>query len=83
MPGGRGDPHSAPEHVKQLAEVLEQHGKDFEFHSYEGGGHGFLSPDHPSYHVEVANEGSKRISRSLVATWVREKGLTPWAPTSR
>ncbi len=38
-----------------------KHGKTFELQSYEGAGHAFFSVDRPSYRVEAAKDGWKRI----------------------
>jgi carboxymethylenebutenolidase len=40
---------------------LTRHGKSFEFHSYEGAGHAFFSVDRPSYNLDAARDGWKRI----------------------
>jgi carboxymethylenebutenolidase len=58
---GAEDSHPAPAETKQIEEVLEKHGKTFEFHTYEGAGHGFFSTDRPNYRVEAANQGWQRI----------------------
>jgi carboxymethylenebutenolidase len=58
---GAEDSHPAPAETKQIEEVLGQHGKTFEFHTYEGAGHGFFSTDRPNYRVEAANQGWQRI----------------------
>jgi carboxymethylenebutenolidase len=58
---GADDSHPAPAETKEIEEVLVQHGKTFEFHTYEGAGHGFFSSDRPSYRVDAANQGWQRI----------------------
>ncbi len=58
---GAEDQHPNPDHVRQLEGALKQHGKTYEFHSYEGAGHAFFTPDRPSYRVDAANDGWKRI----------------------
>jgi carboxymethylenebutenolidase len=58
---GAEDSHPSPEETKQIAEVLKQHRKTFEFETYEGAGHGFFANDRPSYRVEAANQGWRKI----------------------
>lgn len=60
---GADDSHPAPAETKKTEEVLAGHGKTFEFHTYEGAGHGFFSNDRPNYRVEAANDGWQRIER--------------------
>jgi carboxymethylenebutenolidase len=59
---GAEDKTPSPEHVDRLAEILAEHGKDFEMHSYPNAGHGFFAVDRPSYRVEAANDGWERIA---------------------
>jgi carboxymethylenebutenolidase len=59
---GADDQHPSPEQVEELREILAREGKQFEFQSYEGAGHGFFSPDRPSYNVAAANDGWSRIT---------------------
>ncbi|MDA8356848.1 MAG: dienelactone hydrolase family protein [Actinomycetota bacterium] len=59
---GADDQFPSPEQVKELEQILSAHGKQFEFHSYEGAGHAFFSPDRPSYNVAAANDGWQRIA---------------------
>ncbi|MDA8357862.1 MAG: dienelactone hydrolase family protein [Actinomycetota bacterium] len=59
---GADDQFPSPEQVKELEQILTEHGKQFEFHSYEGAGHAFFSPDRPSYNVAAANDGWERIA---------------------
>jgi carboxymethylenebutenolidase len=58
---GADDSHPSPAETKQLEEVLKEHRKTFEFHTYEGAGHGFFAADRPNYRVEAANQGWLRI----------------------
>ncbi len=64
---GAEDQYPSPEQVAELEAILKEHGKDFEFHSYEGAGHAFFSPERPSYNVAAANDGWQRIT-SFFAT---------------
>ena len=58
---GAEDRNPSPEHVAIMEKELTNHGKSFEFHSYEGAGHAFFSVDRPSYNLEAAKDGWKRI----------------------
>jgi carboxymethylenebutenolidase len=55
------DRNPSPAHVAKMEEVLTEHGKNFEFHSYPEAGHGFFSVDYPNYHRDSAREGWKQI----------------------
>jgi carboxymethylenebutenolidase len=59
---GAEDRFPGPEQVAELEQILTEHGKDFEFHSYEGAGHAFFAVDRPSYNVAAANDGWERIT---------------------
>ena len=58
---GGDDQYPAPAEVADLEKELTALGKTFEFHSYEGAGHGFFSASRPSYRVEAANDGWQKI----------------------
>jgi carboxymethylenebutenolidase len=58
---GAEDRYPSPEHVAELEAELRRHGKEFEFHSYEGAGHSFFSTDRPAYRPEAATDGWRRI----------------------
>ena len=51
---GDEDTNPSPDDVARLAEVLEQSGKTFEFVSYKGAGHAFMSDTRVSYRPEAA-----------------------------
>ncbi|HEY8300258.1 MAG TPA: dienelactone hydrolase family protein [Jatrophihabitans sp.] len=59
---GNEDRTPSPEHVDELEALLREHGKDYEFHRYDDAGHGFFSPDRPSYRVAAASDGWERIA---------------------
>jgi carboxymethylenebutenolidase len=59
---GKDDQYPSPEQVAELDQILSDHGKPHEFHSYDGAGHAFFSVDRPAYRVEAANDGWERIS---------------------
>ena len=58
---GAEDKFPAPEETEELARILKEAGKDFEFHTFDNAGHGFFSVDRPSYRVEAAQEGWAKI----------------------
>lgn len=58
---GNEDVAPSPEQVDELDRRLTELGKPHEFYRYDGAGHAFFAPDRPSYRVEAANEGWKRI----------------------
>jgi carboxymethylenebutenolidase len=58
---GLEDKFPGPEQVAELEQILTEHDKQFEFHSYEGAGHAFFSVDRPSYNVAAANDGWEKI----------------------
>jgi carboxymethylenebutenolidase len=58
---GAEDSRPSPEEVAELDELLTRHGKEHEFHSYEGAGHAFFAVDRPSYRQAAAVDGWQRI----------------------
>ena len=54
---GAEDQSPTPEQVRQHEDELRRHGKDYEFHMYEGAGHGFFYHDRGAYRVEQAMDG--------------------------
>ena len=62
---GKDDQRPSPAEVEQLATLLRQQGKQFEFHSYDGAGHAFFAVDRPSYRVEAAVDGWDKIADFL------------------
>ena len=58
---GNEDASPTPEQVNQHEEVLKQHGKDYEFHRYDGAGHGFFYYDRPMYRQEQAVDGWNKV----------------------
>jgi carboxymethylenebutenolidase len=51
---GNDDQNPNPEMVNQVEEELKKNGKDYEFHRYDGAGHGFWYYDRPAYRPEQA-----------------------------
>lgn len=58
---GVEDRSPSPADVAAMARALEDHGKTFDLHSYEGAGHAFFSVDRPSYRLDASKDGWKRI----------------------
>jgi carboxymethylenebutenolidase len=58
---GAEDRNPSPAMVRQIEAALREHGKTYEFHTYEGAGHAFFSVDRPNYDVEAANDGWQKI----------------------
>ena len=58
---GNDDPRPSPADVDELEEALKKHGKDYDFHRYDGAGHGFFAVDRPSYNVDAANDGWEKV----------------------
>jgi carboxymethylenebutenolidase len=59
---GAEDRFPGPEQVAELERLLVEHGKKFEFHSYDNAGHAFFATDRPAYNVQAANDGWERIA---------------------
>ncbi len=59
---GAEDGYPSPEQVTELGQILTEHGKEFDFTSYEGAGHAFFAVDRPSYNVAAANDGWEKIA---------------------
>jgi len=58
---GAEDQNPSTEHVLRMEEELKRYNKTYEFHTYENAGHGFFSVDRPSYRVEAAVDGWKKV----------------------
>ncbi len=58
---GAEDSFPTPEETKELEDILDKAGKEYEFHTYEGAGHAFFATDRPSYRPEAAKDGWQRI----------------------
>ena len=58
---GNDDRAPNPEQVNQHEAELKKHGKNYEFHRYDGAGHGFFYYDRPMYRVEQALDGWKKV----------------------
>jgi carboxymethylenebutenolidase len=58
---GNDDSHPTPEQVDQHEEELKRHGKQYEFHRYDGAGHGFFYYHTPMYRPEQAMDGWAKV----------------------
>ena len=58
---GNDDQRPSPEQVNQHEEELKKHGKEYEFHRYDGAGHGFFYYDRGAYRQEQAMDGWQKI----------------------
>jgi carboxymethylenebutenolidase len=59
---GEDDKSPPPEQVAIHEEELKIHGKDYEFHTYPGAGHGFFYYDRPAaYRAEQAVDGWQKV----------------------
>jgi carboxymethylenebutenolidase len=60
---GNDDSYPSPDQVADLDRLLTDHGKDHEFHSYDGAGHAFFCVDRPSYRVGASVDGYAKIAQ--------------------
>jgi len=60
---GNDDQNPSPAHVDRLEEELKKQGKNYEFHRYDGAGHGFVYYDRPAYRQAQAMEAWGHIFR--------------------
>ncbi len=59
---GNDDRFPTPEQVNLHEAELKKHGKNYEFHRYDGAGHGFMYYDRPPmYRIDAAIDGWKKI----------------------
>jgi carboxymethylenebutenolidase len=58
---GAEDKFPTTDETAELSTVLDEHGKQHEFHTYDGAGHAFFAVDRPSYRPEAANDGWEKI----------------------
>jgi carboxymethylenebutenolidase len=58
---GNEDRNPDPEQVNKTEEILKQNGKTYEFHRYDGAGHGFFGADRPGYRPEQAVDGWSKV----------------------
>lgn len=58
---GNEDKNPTPEQVDQHEAELKKHGKDYEFHRYDGAGHGFFYDHTPAYRQAQAIDGWQKV----------------------
>lgn len=58
---GNDDRAPSPEQVDQHEAELKRHEKDYEFHRYDGAGHGFFYYHRPLYRIEQAQDGWQKV----------------------
>jgi carboxymethylenebutenolidase len=58
---GNDDQAPTPAEVNTHEEELKKHGKTYEFHRYDGAGHGFFYYDRPVYRQQQAMDGWSKV----------------------
>ncbi len=58
---GNEDQRPNPDQVNRTEETLKKLGKTYEFHRYDGVGHGFFAAERPAYRAEQATDGWKKV----------------------
>jgi carboxymethylenebutenolidase len=58
---GNDDQGPSPDQVNRHEEELKKHGKNYQFHRYDGAGHGFFYYDRPAYRQEQAMDGWSKV----------------------
>jgi carboxymethylenebutenolidase len=58
---GNEDQRPSPADVDKQEEELKKHGKNYEFHRYDGAGHGFFYYDRPAYRQQQAMDGWGKV----------------------
>ncbi|HSK28414.1 MAG TPA: dienelactone hydrolase family protein, partial [Candidatus Limnocylindria bacterium] len=58
---GNDDKSPSPEQVNLHEAELKKQGKNYEFHRYDGAGHGFFYYDRAAYRQEQAVDGWKKV----------------------
>src|SRR5499425_1006067 len=58
---GNEDRAPTPAQVDQHEAELKKHGKAYQFHRYDGAGHGFFYYDRPMYRLEQALDGWQKV----------------------
>jgi len=58
---GNEDRFPTPAQVDQHEQALQEHGKEYEFHRYDGAGHGFFYHHSPAYRQQQAVDGWKKL----------------------
>ena len=58
---GNDDANPTPDQANQHEAELKKHGKDYEFHRYDGAGHGFFYYHSPAYRQAQAVDGWQKV----------------------
>lgn len=58
---GNDDRNPDPEQVDKMETELKKHGKEHEFHRYDGAGHAFFAWERPSYRQEQAVDAWQKV----------------------
>jgi carboxymethylenebutenolidase len=58
---GNDDQNPSPDQVNRTEAELKRLGKTYEFHRYDGAGHGFFAANRPNYRAEQATDGWKKV----------------------
>jgi carboxymethylenebutenolidase len=58
---GNEDRNPTPDQVDRTEAALREHGKEYEFHRYDGAGHGFFAVDRSAYRPEQATDGWGKV----------------------
>jgi carboxymethylenebutenolidase len=58
---GNDDQFPTPQEVDQIEAALKKNGKDYEFHRYDGAGHGFFATDRPMSRPEQAKDAWQKV----------------------
>jgi carboxymethylenebutenolidase len=58
---GGEDARPSPEDTARTKAALEEAGKTYELHTYEGAGHAFFAVDRPNYRQAAAVDGWKKV----------------------
>jgi carboxymethylenebutenolidase len=58
---GAEDKSPSPEQVARTEEVLRKYDKNYEFHMYDGAGHGFFAVDRPNYRPVQATDAWRKV----------------------
>jgi len=58
---GNDDANPSPDHVNRTEAELKKLGKNYEFHRYDGAGHGFFAHYRPGYRADQATDGWQKV----------------------
>ncbi len=58
---GNDDVFPPPAEVDKIEAALKEHGKDYEFHRYDGAGHGFWANDRANYRVDQYKDSFVKV----------------------